>query len=149
MVVYNAAEIFDVCNNVITVPLTYLQKQSTEATLPIKESLQRVCAPCGCDGEWRVVTVRRRSASTHRHVEGQSSRGRMHTFPHGPCVNRTKSRWASSPSNGLADINNPSFHHTADQTTGNELVHIFLHAFSAPKVRSHPFMRHIHAEKWL
>lgn len=48
---YNAAAIFDVCISVITDPLTYLQKQSTETTLPIKECSQRRCAPCGCDGE--------------------------------------------------------------------------------------------------
>lgn len=109
----------------ITDPLTYLQKQSTEATIPIKECSQRKCAPCGCDGEWRSATLLRcRSASAHRHVEGQTSNGRIHTSPHGPCANRAKSRWAPSPSNGLPAINNPSFHHTADQTKFGALIHV-------------------------
>lgn len=148
VVVYNAAAIFDVCISVITVPLTYLQKQSTEATLPIKECSQRKCAPCGCDGEWRIVTlVQCRSASAHRHVEGQTSQGRIHTCPHGPCAKRAKSRWAPGPSNGLPAINNPSFHHTADQTKFIALIHVPLCAFSAQNVCSRPFMRQIRAEK--
>ncbi|TWW77043.1 2-(3-amino-3-carboxypropyl)histidine synthase subunit 1, partial [Takifugu flavidus] len=36
---------------VITIPLTCLQKQSTEAALAIKECSQSKCAPCGCDGK--------------------------------------------------------------------------------------------------
>lgn len=144
VVVYNAAAIFDVCISVITVPLTYLQKQSTEATLPIKECSQRKCAPCGCDGEWRIVTlVRCRSASAHRHVEGQTSQGRIHTCPHGPCAKRAKSRWAPGPSNGLP----ASFNHTADQTKFIALIHVPLCAFSAQNVCSRPFMHQIRAEK--
>lgn len=130
VVVYNAADIFDVYISVITVPLTYLQKQSTEATLPIKECSQRKCVPCGCDGEWRVMTlVRCRSASAHRHVEGETSQGRIHTCPHSLCANRAKSRWAPSPSNGLPAINNPSFRHTADQIKFSALIHVPLCAF--------------------
>lgn len=132
VVSYNAAAIFDVCISVITDPLTYLQIQSTEARLPIKECSQRKCAPCGCDGEWRSATlVRCRSASAHRHVEGQTSNRRIHTSPHCPCANRAKSRWAASPSNGLPAINNPSFHHTADETKFGALIHVPLRAFSA------------------
>lgn len=106
-------------------------------------------SPVGATGNDASWLVRCRSASDHRHVEGQTSQGRIHSCPHSPCANRAKARWAPSPSNGLPAINNPSFCHTADQTKFSALIHAPLCAFSAQNLCSCPFMCQICAEKWL